>query len=195
MNKNAIPTLISILCLSICLTSIAIGQDEELQKAIKAGQPADQHKMLQKLAGEWEVVVKFKIGEKWNEGKSKCSAKMILGGRFLQQKYESKLFGKPFTVIQILGYDNTTKQFTEIHLDSMNTAVEVRNGKPTKDKKSIEFVGERTDPASDKRMRTRTVLTSVDDDHFEIAWHQTIGDANEQNTVVLKHTRKTKSNK
>lgn len=187
-----INAFIAIVFSLVYLCTIAVAQEESLKTAMKAGQPAEQHEMLQRLVGEWDVSVKFKIGGEWNEGKSSCVSKMILGDRFLKQTYESKMFGRPFSVIQTFGYDNVAENFIETHMNNMNTGIDVRQGVKSKDGKSIEFTGEKIDPASKKTERIRTVLTIIDDDNFEIVWYQTLGDTDEQKTVTLSHVRKTK---
>src|SRR5580704_6398720 len=77
------------------------GEQKDEKTAPKMDLPGPVHKQLSALAGTWDVTTKFKMGGKEQEGKARCVAKMILDGRFLQQEYESKLQGKPYTVIQL----------------------------------------------------------------------------------------------
>ncbi len=182
--------VIAIFMLNTC--PVAVAQEDPLNDAMVVGQPSKQHEMLESLVGKWDVKVQFKINDKWHEGTSQCVSKMILGGRFLKQTYESKMFDQPFSVEQTLGYDNVAKQFIEIHMNNMNTGIDVRRGNTSKDGKSIEFEGENIDPITNKNQRIRTVLTVTDEDNFAIDWYQTIGESKEQKTVTLSHVRKKK---
>src|SRR5262245_37035713 len=109
--------------LALLVTSLAghpaWGQDE---KAAPAGGkfPTEEHKQLDRLAGAWDVAISFKVGAgKMSEGTATCVSKWILGGNALQQEYSSTFNGRPFTVMQWLGYDANKKKYFEIKMDSM----------------------------------------------------------------------------
>jgi hypothetical protein len=91
--------------------------------ASKTTKPPDGHRLLDLLAGSWDVAIKFKLGGQEQQGNAKCESKWVLNGMFLQQEYISSFAGAPFTVLQYLGYDNNRDKFTEIKMDSMDSAV------------------------------------------------------------------------
>ena len=128
------------------------------------------HKRLGELAGTWNVSVRYIIGDKQQEGKATCEAKMILGGRFLQQEYTSQFQGQPFHVLQILGYDNARKKSIEIMMDTMGTSVLHNEGTVSDDGKVITNSGESLDPQTGKPYKLRTVTTIIDHDNFTLEW-------------------------
>lgn len=89
----------------------AFSQDRADRKPSEnADEPGPVHKQFGELAGNWDVVIQYTIGDKKFTGKANCEAKSILDGRFLQQDYNSRFQGKPYHVIQLLGYDSTRKK-------------------------------------------------------------------------------------
>ena len=48
---------------------------------------------------------------------------MILGGRYLEQRYEGTMMGQPFSGIGVTGFDNYKKKFVSTWVDSMGTAI------------------------------------------------------------------------
>ena len=133
---------------------------------MRPGLPGPVHKRLAELAGTWDVSTRYVIGDKQNEGKATCEAKLILGGRFLQQEYTSRFQGRPFHVLQLLGYDNTRKKSIEIMLDTMGTGVLHNEGTVSDDGKVISNPGESLDPGPEsptscpRSPRSSTATTS-----------------------------------
>jgi hypothetical protein len=101
MRRHAMLLLAAVLMLAA--SSGLSQQEQQKQGAMKADLPGKIHERLNDLSGIWDVTLKYKFGDKFQEGKATCEAKSILGGRFLQQEYNSRFQGEPYTVIQILG--------------------------------------------------------------------------------------------
>jgi hypothetical protein len=176
------------LCCLALATATAIAQ---AKKAPKTTLPTEQHKRLDALAGVWEVAVKFKIGpDKFQTGTATCTAKWILDGKFLQQEYKSTLNGRPFSVLQMLGYDTPKQQFIEVYFNSLETAPMHNVGTLSDDGKAITHLGEHLDMATQKLVKLRTVYTFTDKDHFLLEWFQTGADGQEERVVTLTHTRR-----
>jgi hypothetical protein len=168
----------------------ALGQG---QKATPAGGtfPTEGHKQLDRLAGTWDVAISFKVGPgKMSEGTATCVSKWILDGKAIQQEYSSKFNGRPFTVMQWLGYDASKKKFFELKLDSMDTGVMHNEGVLSDDGKTLTQLGDRVDPETGKTTKIRTVTTFIDDDHYLLEWFLPGEDGKEEKAVILKHARK-----
>jgi hypothetical protein len=157
---------------------------------VKPDAPGPAHQRLAELAGSWDVSTRYVIGDKEHEGKATCEAKMILGGRFLQQDYASRFQGAPFQVLQLWGYDNARKKSIEIMMDTMGTGALHNEGTVSDDGKVITNLGETRDPATGKPYKLRTVATIVDRDNFVIEWFGTEDGKKEAKTVTLTHKRK-----
>jgi Protein of unknown function (DUF1579) len=163
-------------------------------KAKQAGIPADEpglvHKQMNALAGSWDVDIVFIINGKENKGKVKCESKWILDGRFLQQDYKSNLMGKPFMVLQLVGYDNLKKKTVELMMDSLSTGVLHSEGSISQDGKVITNEGESLDKASGKSTKLRTVTTIIDPDHYTLEWFKPGEAGKDEKVVSMIHTRR-----
>jgi Protein of unknown function (DUF1579) len=161
---------------------------KKMAEMMKATQPSERHKQLEPLAGSWDVLVRFKYGPgPERQGKAKSEAKWILGGRFLQQEYQSE---SGQVTLQFIGYDNQKKKFFEIKMDNMDTGVLYTEGTLSEDGKVITNVGERTDPVTGEKKGIRTVTTFVDKDHYTVEWFQPYREGNDQKVVTMILTRR-----
>jgi Protein of unknown function (DUF1579) len=167
-------------------------EDRKKSQAEHGDAPGPVHHRLDDLAGTWDVVVRYTIGDKEHEGTANCEAKWILDGRFLEQVYKSRFQGKPYEVIQLLGYDNVGKKTIEIKLDNMSTGIMHNEGSISEDGNVITNVGKSLDPATGKPYKLRTVTTVVDHDHFTLEWYGTEEGGKEAKVVSMSHTRKKK---
>ena len=177
------------LAVTLALAATVVPSDaQEKAEMMKATQPGERHKQLDVLAGSWDVVVRFKYGPgPERQGKASSKAKWILGGRFLQQEYESE---SGQVTLQVSGYDNQKKKSFEVKMDNMDTGVLYTEGTISEDGKVITNVGDRTDPMTGETRRLRMVTTIHDKDHYTVEWFQANVDGKEQKVVTLIHTRK-----
>lgn len=177
----------------VILPSAGLAQDDKGQKeGMKQDLPGPVHKRLGELAGTWNVAVKYIMGEKEHEGKATCEAKLILGGRFLQQEYTSRFQGEPFHVLQLLGYDNARKKSIEIMFDNLGTSVRHNEGTVSDDGKVFTNSSEALDSQTGKPYKLRTVTTIIDEDNFTLEWFRSDDGGKEAKVVAMSHTRKKK---
>lgn len=92
----------------------------------EAGQPGEEHKKLEALAGEWTFTNKFWLDPSQPplEAKGTIHREMILGGRFLEEKINAvDQDGKPaFEGRGLIGYDSGQKKYTASWVCSMGTS-------------------------------------------------------------------------
>jgi hypothetical protein len=157
---------------------------------IPVDEPGLVHKQMATLAGDWDVEITYVIGGKEHKGKVRCESKWILDGRFLQQDYRSKLMGKPFTTLQLLGYDNQKKKTIEIVMNSMSTGLLHNEGTISADGKVIKNEGDAPDHATGQYTKLRTVTTIIDPDHYTLEWFHTGAGGKEEKGVSMTHTRR-----
>jgi Protein of unknown function (DUF1579) len=180
-----------IVCGLFALQSVGVSQDEPNQSpTVTADEPGSVHKRLTSLAGTWDVALQYTIGEKQHAGKAICEARSILDGRFLQQDYHSRFQGKPFHVVQLLGYDNRRKKTIEIMMDNLGTGLLHNEGGISEDGAVITNGGESVERLTNQPYKLRTVTTIVDADHFTLEWFRTNGGGKEEKVVSMTHTRK-----
>jgi hypothetical protein len=105
----------------------------------KMGTPGEPHKLLAKMEGTWTTRSRGYL-----EGKpagdfsvGTCEQKLILDGHYLRQEYTGNMMGTPFTGLNFLGYNNHTKKYESIWIDSLSTAIYFFTGKASADGKTI----------------------------------------------------------
>jgi len=170
---------------------VSLGQESKDRPAkLAPDAPGPVHQRLNEMVGRWDVAIQYKLGKNVQNGKATCDAKLILGGRFLQQDYNSLFQGQPFQVMQILGYDNQKKKVIELMMDTMSTSVLHNEGQVSEDGKVITNTGESLDPRTKKPYKLRTVYTIADHDHFTLEWYRIDEGAADEKVVTLTHARR-----
>ncbi len=134
----------------------------------KLGTPGEPHKRLARLEGNWTTMTRAWMGpdKPPQESKGTCEQKMILGGRYLRQEYVGEMMGSVFNGINILGYDNHTKKYVSIWIDSMSTGIYYFEGTAGADNKTITQECSYDDPVRGP-MVWRSITKIVDDNTQE----------------------------
>jgi hypothetical protein len=146
---------------------------KEMEAMMKAGTPGDPHKQFAEMSGEWAVTGKSFMGpgKPAIEFTGTAKNKMLFDGRYQVQEFDSAFMGMPFQGLGITGYDNMTKEYVSIWIDSMSTAVMVSRGKVDASGRPT-FVGEFVDGMGRTQvMRMTEKLVDKDTMNFE-AWNK-----------------------
>ncbi len=139
-------------------------QEEMMAKFEKAATPAQNHKLLDQLVGNYKTTTKWWMGPdaKPEVNKGMASKKWIMGGRFIQDEYKGKAMGKSFKGMGLMGYDNAANSYVTVWLDSASTGVMTSKGTVDESGKVFTFNGEYTCPITGEKRQTREVLRVVD---------------------------------
>lgn len=165
--------------------------EKQLKKEqLPVDEPGLVHKQMEPLAGSWGVEITYVMGGKEHKGKASCESQWVLDGRFLQQEYKSKFMGKPYTVLQHLGFDNNKKKTSEIVMQSLSTSILHNTGTMSADGKVITNEGISHDASAGQEYKLRTVTTIVDPDHYTLEWFHLAGDGKAEKIVSMAHTRR-----
>jgi hypothetical protein len=140
-----------------------------IEAAIKAGTPGEPHKRLEALAGSWDGATKMWLDSSKApvESKGTSESKMIMGGRYLEEKVSGEFGGMKFQGQGITGYDNLQKKYTLVWIDNMGTGIWTATGSYDADKKTFTYQGEEIDPLSGKKFKNKYVLHLIDKDKYE----------------------------
>lgn len=191
MHMN-FPSLGAVVAPALCAILLPAVREQPPDKPkTDLGAPGNEHKILDTLAGVWDVTVRFPVGPgKHMEGKSNCEAKWVFDGRFLRQEYSSTFRGKPLTVVRYLGFDRHKGKYVEVHFESTHTEVMHSEGAIDKDGKTITCLRKHIDAATGKEMKVRSVTTIQDKDAFKLEMIYLDGEGKEAKTITLTHKRK-----
>ncbi len=105
----------------------------------KAGTPGEQHKLLANLEGNWTTRSRawLEPDKPPRESAGTCEQTLILDGRYLRQEYHGEMMGQPYNGINFLGYNNHTKKYESVWIDSLNTGMYYFVGSASADGKTI----------------------------------------------------------
>jgi len=162
-----------------------------IEAMMKAATPGEQHKRLEALTGSWDVSVKMWLDPSKEPGESKgtSESKLIMGGRFFEEKVTGNFGGETFHGLGITGYDNLKKKYTFAWIDNMGTGISTASGSYDTDKKTFTYHGEEIDPVEGKKVKTKTVLHLIDKDKYETDMYKLVGDK-EMKVMHLDYNRK-----
>jgi hypothetical protein len=146
---------------------------EAMQEAMmKAATPGEHHQHLAKLAGDFTYTAKAWMapGAPPQEWTGNRSAKMILGGRFLEEHFDGSFAGMPFEGRGLFAYDNAAGHYTYLWCDNMGTMVTTSTG--TCSEAGWEMKGTHRIPGTNAENAFRNVLRMVDDNTVVFEWHE-----------------------
>ncbi len=155
----------------------------------KLGTPGAPHKKLTALAGTWSTKTKawMEPGKPPVQASGTCEQRMLLDGRYLQQQYTGEMMGSPFTGINVIGYDNYTKKYVSIWIDSMSTGIYYFEG--TGSGKTITQQCSYDDPVRGP-MVWRSVTRIVDNNTLKYDMYLTPKRGKEEKMMEMTVTRK-----
>jgi hypothetical protein len=88
----------------------------------KMGTPGEPHTLPAKMEGSRTTRSRGRHeGKPVMESIGTCGQKLVLDGHYLQQVYAGDMMGAPFSGINLLGYNNHTKKYESVWLDSNDT--------------------------------------------------------------------------
>jgi hypothetical protein len=148
-----------------------------MEAMMKAAQPGEAHKALAGLAGSWDQTITMWMdpSKPPTESKASCESKMIMDGRYLEDKTSGEFGGMKFLGQGLTAYDNLKKKYTFTWIDNMGTGVSTASGTYDAGKKTYTYHGEETDPLSGKTMKTKMVTHVIDKDKYEMDMYKVDG--------------------
>lgn len=152
----------------------------------------EHHKFFESLTGTWNAKV-----ELWMDPKAEpkvslgtSEGKIIMGGRFLEQTFNSTDMGKPYEGRGIMGYDNMKEQYTTIWFDNMATGVTTGSGQYNPESRMLMTEGSMSCPITQQSKRWyRDVLTFSDDDNYTYETYMRDQRGVEYKSMAIKYSR------
>lgn len=167
-------------------------QDEMMKAWAAFMTPGEPHARLAKLAGAWTVKTKSWMdpSQPPEETTGSCEFRMVLGGRYLEQRFEGTAMGQPFSGIGYTGFDNVRKKYDAYWIDSMGTGMLLMTGSPDKSGRKTVYNGSMIDPANGKKVAIKTVDTEIDADNFLFEMWMSGPDGKMAKSMEMTYTRK-----
>ena len=149
---------------------------EEMQKWMDYMTPSEVHKMMAEWDGIWQEDIKMWMapGTPEQTMKATVECKMIMGGRYQEQRHSGNMMGMPFEGYSLTGWDNARKIFTNTWMDNMSTGMVYMEGTWDAATKSMTLKGKMTDPMSGKQVDVRQVLCITSKDTQKMVQYSTL---------------------
>jgi hypothetical protein len=166
-------------------------QQAMMEAYMKLATPGEPHKLFTSLAGSWTTKTKewMEPGKPPTESIGTADMKMLLDGRFLYQEYNAQMMGQPFSGIGIDAYDNMTKKYMTVWIDTMGTGIFMMEGTASADGKTITLKGSHPEPGGGK-MTHRAVWKIVDNNTQTFDMYGTHHGGKELKVLEITYTRK-----
>lgn len=120
-----------------------------------------------KLVGTWKVKSKMwmKPGEPPVPGSGTAVFSSLLDALYLRQDVDALFLGAPFRGTGLMGFNNATRQYEDVWIDSNSAGIMHSTGTRTAEGRRWEFTGSCAGPGG-KEMKVRSTITRVSDDQF-----------------------------
>lgn len=153
--------------------------------------PGEPHRLLARMSGSWNIKSRcwMEPGKEPEETAGVSEQKMVLGGRFLQQDVTGEMAGSAWTGIGFTGYDNHTRKFVTVWMDTMGTGIYLFEGPVGADGKSFTQKSRYDDPVKGP-MEWRAVTRAVDDNTLVFEMYGTVLGGKEEKMMEMTYTRK-----
>jgi len=163
-----------------------------MEAMMRASTPGEAHKKLNGMVGTFDTKVKMWMepGAPPMESTGKTVNEWVLGGRWLQQKFEGSMMGAPFSGIGYTGYDNIRKMYVGTWMDSMSTGFMTSSGDADATGKTWSFSGSSMDPMSGEPVSCDEKITWVDNDHHVFEMTCPDMDGNMYKMMEITYSRK-----
>jgi hypothetical protein len=154
--------------------------------------PGPSHRLLEVFVGTWDAKLSFRSGP---GGKAEVSPgtstiSWILGERFIKEEFTGEALGERFQGLGITGYDSAARRFTNVWIDSLNTALATSFGKYLPEENRFDFVGEVYDPLRGAMKTTRSMMRVVSTNKYEFVMFDTTPDGAEYEALQIEYTKR-----
>jgi hypothetical protein len=163
-----------------------------MEMMTKLATPGAGHKKLDAFVGSWTAKSTMWMDPSkppaTSEGTSEL--KWVLGGRFLEQRFEGKFMDAPFSGLGYTGYDNYKKTYVSTWMDTLGTLTLYMTGNFDKAGKVLTSTGKMADPTTGKTVTYTTKITLAGADEMVWEMWNPGPDGKEYKSVEVRYTRK-----
>src|ERR1700685_3699735 len=156
-----------------------------------ATKPGLEQEFLAKRAGEYTRTVKFVAQPNADANASTGTSKIsvALGGRFIAEKNNDTVFGRPVSGTRIYGFNNITKQYEAVWMYTGSTAMIFLTGTSSDGGKTIDFNG-MTQNLRGGKVPLHATMRQIDDNQFVVTLMSAGADGKEAAFQETTYTRK-----
>jgi hypothetical protein len=158
----------------------------------KLATPGEGHKKLDFMVGSWVAKNSMWMapGQAPMVSEGTSEHKWVLGGRFLEQRYEGTFMNMPFSGIAFTGFDNYKKQYTSTWMDTSGTSTLITTGTFDASGKILTTTGKMDDFTTGKTATVREKMTMVSKDEILFEVFGPGPDGKDYRMMEIRYTRK-----
>jgi hypothetical protein len=147
--------------------TVTDAKKERILKDIKQYATPDlHHQRLEALVGKFDTKAKLWFGDPKPETASgRAEIQSLLGGRFIEEHYDSIIWGKPFSAQGTLGYDQLVEKYVISWIDNWGSWITVAEGDASPDGKTITLTTRNYDNPTGKSRPIKFVLAIDNPEH------------------------------
>jgi len=153
--------------------------------------PSQTHEMLAKSDGTWKTKITMWMMPDAEPTVSEGTTinEMILGGRYQKSTTTGDFMGMQMEGMNLLAFDNATKEYYATWIDNMGTGMMTSKGKYNEATKMVEMKGTYVDPMKKTEEPFRQTMQIVDDNNHVMEMFMNM-DGKEFKTMHIEFTRK-----
>ncbi len=170
----------------------AVDEKAAMEMMQKLATPGAGHKKIEFLAGSWNTKNSMWMdpAQPPEVTKGTSEHKWVLGGRFLEQRFEGNFMNMPFSGMGYTGYDNYKKQYVGTWMDTMGTCLLNMSGHFDGSGKVLSMTGKMDDPMQGKEVTFREKMTIVSNDEILFEMFGPGPDGKDYRMMEIRYTRK-----
>lgn len=113
------------------------------------------HELLARDAGNWRCDTTRFMGPETAKEEGHVTFRMIMGGRFQQSTHSGVFMGRPTEGMGLDGYDDATKEFHSVWIDTFGDAIIFLRGTWDEKRKVVTYTGSIADPERHRQLGLR----------------------------------------
>lgn len=187
-------SLLSLIIFAVILlsSSLSFAQQGDQAEMMKKWQeymtPGAVHQQFAKMVGSWKASVTSYMDGQEMKSEGTAVHEMILGGRYLRSTFKGNMMGMPFEGMSLDAFDNATKEYINVWIDSFGTGIMHMKGKMDEKSKEIVYTGSMVDPMTGKDSMVKNVIKNIDDDN-QIMVMYVVDGGKEVKNMQINYTR------
>ena len=168
----------------------AADQKAMMDAWMKVATPGEAHKWLDPMVGTWDAKITMWMapGAPPQESTGTSENKWVLGGRFVEQRYDGTFMGQPFSGVGYTGYDNFKKKYIGSWMDNMGTMMMVSQGDAAG--KTLTMTSAMDDIMTGKSTTVKSEIKIVAPDHHVMEMWGPDPSGKQFKTMEIHYTRK-----
>lgn len=152
-----------------------------------------EHKKFEDMVGTWETEMKSWMfpGTEPMVSAGTAEFRLLLDGRYIEQKYRCKWGEDAYEGLGLEGYDRFKKKYVSIWMDNMSTGIFMMEGTADESGKVCTYYGKMDDPMTGQKDKVvKSVAREIDADKAVFQMYDTLPDGTQFKSMEITYTRK-----